>query len=71
MDFDFVQHCSHIVRGIVLELLKVGEFLDGSTATVDVVVFGQLPGQNLQAHHRLLKVKSSPHLQMLDVSAIS
>ena len=46
MDFDVFQHCSHIVRGIVLKLLKVGEFLDGSTATVDVVVFGQLPGQN-------------------------
>ena len=54
MDFDVFQHCSHIVRGIVLKLLKVGEFLDGSTATVDVVVFGQLPGQNFQAFSRLL-----------------
>ena len=54
MDFDVFQHCSHIVRGIVLKLLKVGEFLDGSTATVDVVVFGQLLGQNFQAFSRLL-----------------
>ena len=39
MDFDVVQPCSHIVRSIILKLLKVGVFLDGFTVTVDVVVF--------------------------------
>ena len=45
--------------GIILKLLKVGEFLDGSSVTVKVVVFGQLLGQNFQAHSRLLLVKST------------
>ena len=52
MDLD-VQPWSHIVKGILRKLLKVGEFLEGSAASVDVVIFGQLPGQNFQiwTHH--------------------
>ena len=56
MDLD-VQPWSHIVKGILRKLLKVGEFLEGSAASVDFVVFVLLSGQNFQAYSRLLKVE--------------
>ena len=65
MDLD-VQPWSHIVRGIMMELLKVGEFLEGSAASVDVVIFGQLPGQNFQAYSRLLLVEP-PNFRFLNL----
>jgi len=49
-----------------MRLLKVGDVLEGSAASVDVVVFVLLSGQNFQAHSRLLKVEP-PNFRFLNL----